>query len=61
MGAEFSQSNIVEGEPGVAEPLFMMYSNISRSTAGNGVMSAASCVGTSVGIGRGVGDKKGES
>jgi len=61
MGTKFSQSNIVEGELGVAEPLFMMYNNISRSTAGNGVMSAAGCVGTSVGIGRDVGDKEGEN
>ena len=60
MGAKFLQSDIVEGELGVVEPFVVMSSNISRSTAGNRVMSAAGCIGTSVGIGRDVGDKEGK-
>ena len=56
MGARFSQSDIVEGEPGVAETFMVLYSDVSRSTAGNGVMGTAGCVG----IGCDAGDKERE-
>lgn len=51
MSARFSQSDIVESEPGVTETFMVLYSNISRSTAGNSVMSAAGLVRNCVGIG----------
>jgi hypothetical protein len=38
----------------------VLHSNISGSTAGNGVMSAAGYIGTPVGIGRDASDKERE-
>jgi hypothetical protein len=46
-----TQSDIVEGEPGVAEPFVVVDGNIPRSTTDNGIMVAAGCMRTSVGVG----------
>ena len=51
MYVHFLQSDIVKGEPGVVETFMEMDGDVSRSTPGNGVMSAAGCVGTSMGVG----------
>ena len=45
MGTKFSQSDIVEGKPGITDAFMEVYANISRSTAGDRVMGAAGCVG----------------
>lgn len=61
MHANFLQSDIIESPPGVTETFMQVDCNISRGTAGKGIMSMAGYVRTSVRIGRDVCDKERES
>ena len=61
MYADALQSNSVESPPSATETFIEVDGNISRGTAGKGIMSMAGHVKTSVGVGRDVCNKERES